>query len=100
MKPLVLAFIATALSTAGTLSFSQSAKADYPYDHRSYEHRDYREYRPYDHDRDDRRWRDSGWRDHRWYGRREYYGPRYYYGGGYYRHPHTHFDFVIPLIIR
>lgn len=43
MKPLVLAFIATALSTAGTLSFSQSAKADYPYDHRSYEHRDYRE---------------------------------------------------------
>ncbi len=90
MKPIFLAILATALSTATTVTFPQSAKADYRYDHHSdhrWEDHHYYNHRRYDHDYN------------RGYYRRAYY-PRGYYYGGYYAHPRSHVELVVPLIFR
>ena len=85
MNKIVLAVLATALSTATTVAFSQTAKADSTYDHRpEYSRKEYR---------------DHHWEDRPYYSHREYYPPRYY-DGGYYTQPHSHLQLIIPLIIR
>jgi len=90
MNKIVLAVLATALSTATTVAFSQSAKADSTYDHRpEYSRKDYR----------DHHWQDRHWEDHPYYSHREYY-PSRYYDGGYYPQPHSHLQLIVPLIIR
>ncbi|MBR8838996.1 MAG: hypothetical protein DSM106950_34585 [Stigonema ocellatum SAG 48.90 = DSM 106950] len=97
MNKLVLAVLATALGTAATVTFPQSANADYPYHHRSGDYREYhRYYRGEDRPHYDRREYYHGYYPHRYY--REYYPPRYYDRGYYY--PHSRFQFVVPLIIR
>ena len=98
MKPILLAILATALSTATTVTFPQSAKADYGYDHHS-------DRRWEDHS--DRRWEDHSYRDHRGYDRgydrgyyrREYYPRRDYYGGYYPRH-RSNVELIVPLRFR
>lgn len=91
MKKIVFAVLATALSSATTVAFSQSAKADSIYDHRpEYSREDYRDYR-------DDRYRD----DRRYYPHRDY--PARYYEGRYYYPappPRPHLQLIVPLIIR
>ncbi|MHC5863373.1 hypothetical protein [Nostoc sp.] len=100
MNKIVLAVLATALSTATTVAFSQSAKADSTYGHRSeYSREDYR-----NHHRGDRHWGDRHWGDrhrgdHPYYFHREYY-PLIYDDEGYYRQSHSHLQLIIPLNFR
>ena len=99
MKRLILAVLVSALGAASTVTFPQSAKADYPYDrHSGYDRGGYPHY---DHDRG--YYRDRGYYYHR-HDRDGYYYPRYYprpyYYGGYYGRPHSHFELVVPLIFR
>ncbi len=93
MSKIFLAVLATALGTAATVTFPQSANADYPYNHRPDYYRE-------DHSYHDRHY------DHQGYYReyyphhydREYYPRRSYYGG--YDYPRSHFQLVVPVIIR
>ncbi|MBR8833740.1 MAG: hypothetical protein DSM106950_06790 [Stigonema ocellatum SAG 48.90 = DSM 106950] len=95
MNKIVLAVLATTLSTASTVAFSQSAKADSPYDHRpGYSRQDYRN----DRYRDDRH-RDDRYRDDRYYSHRDY-PRRYYEGRYYYPAPRSPLQLVVPVIIR
>ena len=95
MNKIVLAVLATALSTATTVAFSPRAKADSTYDHRpEYSQEDYRDRHWEDRHREDR-YR----QDHPYYSRREYYPPRYY-DGKYYPQPHSNLQLIVPLIIR
>jgi Ni/Co efflux regulator RcnB len=90
MKKIVLAVVATALSTGATVAFSQAARADSIYDHRpEYSREDYR----YHH------WEDHRREEHPYYSRREYY-PQGYYDGRYYPRRDSHFQVIVPLIIR
>ena len=91
MNKIVLAVLATALSTATTVAFSQSARADSTYDdHRpEYSREDHRDYH----------WEDRHREDHPYYSRREYYPPRYY-DGRYYPETRSHLQLIVPLIIR
>ena len=91
MNKIVLAVLATALSTATTVAFSPRASADSTYDHRpEYSQRDHR----------DHHWEDRHWEEHPYYSHREYYPSRYYDGGYYYPQTHSHLQLIVPLIIR
>lgn len=90
MNKVVLAVLATALSTATTVAFSPRAKADSIYDHRpEYSREDYR----------DHHWEDRHREDHPYYSHREYY-PSRYYDGKYYPQSHSPLQLIVPLIIR
>ncbi|MDF5721460.1 MAG: hypothetical protein PUP91_13470 [Rhizonema sp. PD37] len=108
MKRLVIAILVSTLGTAATITFPQTAKADYPGDHYSRSGRENRSY--YDRGEDRRRYEHRG--DRRYYEHRgDYYGyhphyynreyyPSEYYEGGYYSRPRSNIQLVIPLIFR
>ena len=110
MKRFFLAVLASALSSAVTVSFPQTANADQPYNRRPYYHRsdrpDYyeRQDRPDYYERQDRPhyYRDDRSRNNRGYYRndryREYYPPQYYRGN--YSRPRSGVQLIVPVIIR
>lgn len=115
MKRFILAVLVSV--AAATVTFPQSAKADYPYNRNPYDYRGarhqgdrYREGRPYyERDRDrDREYRPYRYQDYPRYNRREYengyrdreYYPRGYYDRGYYSYPRSNFELIVPLIFR